>query len=276
MATGAPWTAEENAVIVRSYLDMLRQELAGIDYSKAEANRRVAQEIGRSRGSIEYKLQNVSWALFEVNHPFIDGYKPARNLQDALRQEVLHQLDLTDDLPDLVFRALQRNVEMPRVDLIWSITGAPDIEYTSPTDKFVARRVDFVRIEAENRRLGLAGEEAVLRRERAILRQNGCQKLADKVEHVSQTQGDGLGFDILSFDERGEEKYIEVKTTRRGRHWPMLVTRNEVAFSQSEPERFRLYRVHDFRPDQAGLYVLDGDVTKSCRLIPESYRALPA
>jgi hypothetical protein len=56
----------------------------------------------------------------------------------------------------------------------------------------------------------------------------------------------------------------------------MLVSRNEVAFSQAEAARFHLYRVHDFRPDRAGLYILAGDVTQSCQLEAETYRALPA
>lgn len=32
-------------------------------------------------------------------------------------------------------------------------------------------------------------------------------------EHVAITQGDGLGYDIKSYDENGNEIYIEVKTT---------------------------------------------------------------
>ena len=76
MASGSDWTAEENAVLVRAYLDMLRLELSGHPYNKAEMNRRTASQISRSRSSIEYKQRNVSWALFEVSHPFIDGYKP--------------------------------------------------------------------------------------------------------------------------------------------------------------------------------------------------------
>ena len=37
--------------------------------------------------------------------------------------------------------------------------------------------------------------------------------LESKIEWVSQTQGDGAGYDIRSFDEAGNEIVIEVKTT---------------------------------------------------------------
>lgn len=263
-------------MLVRAYLDMLRLELSGRTYSKTEFNRQVRTTIDRSKGSIEYKLQNVSSALYEVNHPFIDGYKPARNLQDALRQEVLRQLDMADDIAQLAFGSLQRGADLPMMDLTWSVEDAPHLELKPPTSTHSARRVDFVRIEAENHRLGQAGEVAVLQRERQSLHALGRADLAQKVEHVSKTLGDGLGFDILSFDRDGDEKYIEVKTTRRGKLWPMLISCNEVAFSQGEADRFHLYRVHDFTESRAGLYVLHGDVTQSCHLAPVTYQAVPA
>ena len=130
-------------MLVRAYLDMLRLELSGQAYTKAEYRRQVGQLIERSEGSIEYKLQNVSSALYEINHPFIDGYKPARNLQDALRQEVHRQLDMADDIALLAFGALQRGAELLKVDLAWSIEDPPHIEVRpSPSSTRRARRVD--------------------------------------------------------------------------------------------------------------------------------------
>ena len=67
--------------------------------------------------------------------------------------------------------------------------------------------------EAHDRSLGAAGEEFVVRFEVARLAHAGKEGLAGKVERVSETRGDGLGFDVLSFDESGRERLIEVKTT---------------------------------------------------------------
>jgi hypothetical protein len=52
----------------------------------------------------------------------------------------------------------------------------------------------------------------------------GLDSLAAKVEHVSRTRGDGLGFDVLSFDEQGKERYIEVKTTAFAKETPFFVS----------------------------------------------------
>lgn len=276
MAARGDWTAAENSILVSAYLDMLSHELAGQAYSKTDSRRLVARQIDRSEGAIEYKLQNVSAALYEVNHPFINGYKPARNLQGALREEVLRQIDANANMERLVFDALRRQPVPLKGDIVWSLHQAPVIEVDDLSTPHTPRRIDFVRVDAENHRLGLAGELAVLRRERAELIRKGRRELANKVEHISQTLGDGAGFDILSFSSEGEEKFIEVKTTRMGSYWPMLISRNEVDFSQTEPERFHLYRVHDFGAPCVGLYMLKGDVTKTCRLSPTSFRAVPA
>lgn len=276
MAAGGDWTAAENAILVSAYLDMLRLELTEQPYSKTQYRRTVTAQIERSQAAIEYKLQNVSAALYEVNHPFIDGYKPAKNLQSALRDEVLRQIDAETEIEHLAFEALRREPAPIAGDIIWSLHAAPVIELDDLPGRHALRRTDFVRIDAENHRLGLAGEVAILRRERAELSRQGRPELAKKVEHISQTAGDGAGFDILSFSPDGAEKYIEVKTTRLGSYWPMLISRNEVAFSQAEPERFHLYRVHDFGAPRVGLYTLQGDVTHSCKLSPTTFRAVPA
>ena len=135
---------------------------------------------------------------------------------------------------------------------------------------------DYVQIDAANRSLGYAGELAVVDLERHRLQSAGEAALARRVDHVSESQGDGLGFDVLSFNRDGSEKWIEVKTTRFGIAWPMLISRNEVAVSQEQPHRFHLYRVYDFDAPRRGLYQLQGDVTVTCRLSPESFRAVPA
>ena len=40
--------------------------------------------IGRSKGSVEFKHQNISAVLVDLELPYLDGYKPARNYQKRL------------------------------------------------------------------------------------------------------------------------------------------------------------------------------------------------
>lgn len=57
------WSDAQNAAIVADYLAMLANDIAGQPYSKAEHNRLLQAVIGRPRGSIEYKHQNISAVL---------------------------------------------------------------------------------------------------------------------------------------------------------------------------------------------------------------------
>lgn len=96
--------------------------------------------------------------------------------------------------------------------------------------------------------------------------------MAQRVEHVSQTLGDGLGFDIRSFDAQGNEQMIEVKTTRFAKDTPFFVSRNELNVSEQKSAHFHLYRVYEFR-QQPKLFTLKGAITAHCQLDPVTYRA---
>jgi hypothetical protein len=90
---------------------------------------------------------------------------------------------------------------------------------------------------------------------------------------VSETCGDGVGFDVLSFDESDEsELYLEVKTTGLGKHFPFYVTATEVRCSEDCPERFQLYRVFDFARNPR-IYIVPGSLSQRCSLEPVAYRA---
>ena len=99
----------------------------------------------------------------------------------------------------------------------------------------------------------------------------GHNKLADNVEHVSKTRGDGLGFDVRSFDNDGKDRLIEVKTTSFGKETPFFITKFEVEFSRNQSDRFHLYRVFEFRKDPR-LFSLKGAVDAHCHLDPVTYQ----
>ena len=67
---------------------MLSDDLSGRSYSKAEHNRALQHLIGRGRGSIEYKHQNISAVLKGIGETKLAGYKPAFNCQASLENAV--------------------------------------------------------------------------------------------------------------------------------------------------------------------------------------------
>ena len=133
---------------------------------------------------------------------------------------------------------------------------------------------DYVYRDAKNRKLGLTGELAALEYEKKRLFDLGHADLATRVEHVSQTVGDRLGYDIRSFETSGAERHIEVKTTLYGAETPFFVSRNEVSASDYFADSFHLYRI--FRLNKkAEMYVLKGTLTDSCTLHALDFIATP-
>ncbi len=277
------WTRDEVEATVADYFVMLESELRGESYSKAEHNRRLQQIIGRSKGSVEFKHQNISAVLINFRQPFIAGYLPRQNYQMLLEQAVLEWLAAD---PRFFARVADGPVLAPTVRPRVPHEGPPSglIEPPPPgavevdTDERVSGtsrfyRLDFVRRDAENRRLGRMGEEWVVEFEQRRLNDEARRPdLARKVEWIADTRGDGAGYDIASFNLDESPRLIEVKTTGLGKSFPFLVTANEVRVSEREAQAYQLYRVFDFS-SQPRLYVLPGPLKTSCRLEPTQYRA---
>jgi len=136
----------------------------------------------------------------------------------------------------------------------------------------LVRRFDPVERDMRNRRLGEEGERLVLEHEMYTLRLGGRQDLAKSVRWIAKEEGDGAGYDILSFDKRGEKKFIEVKTTTGGIRTPFFITRNEHAFARDKSDNYHLVRVFDFRRIPRA-FQLTGKLDNHLHLSTETYRA---
>ena len=85
----------------------------------------------------------------------------------------------------------------------------------------------------------------------------------------------GEGYDILSYDRRGEELRIAVRITTGSENESFSVSEAERRVSAMDPAHFRLYRVYAFDPAEGtGKYsVFKGDLTPFC-VNPERYRIM--
>jgi hypothetical protein len=122
---------------------------------------------------------------------------------------------------------------------------------------------NYIENEKENKRIGDLGELLVLQHEQEKLKSFGIKK---QPEHQSKSKGDGLGFDILSYNEKGEEIFIEVKTTVRNYDTPFFITRNELEKSKQDSDKFFLYRLYEFDDtnNTANYYERKGNLSDLC------------
>lgn len=274
----ADWSKAEVEATVADYLSMLEKELAGVSYSKAAHRRHLVGLLdGRSEQSVEFKHANISAILIELGFQYIPGYKPRSNYQGLLHEVVSEHLSSNRRLLDIAAADADALIAVPEVDDILAILTDPPSpsrprEAREPAMRRAAFSVNYLEREGRNRSLGEAGEEFVMNFERARLIRAGKQALADRIEHTSRAQGDGTGFDILSFEPSGRERLIEVKTTKYGRETPFFVSRNEVAVSESHAPEYHLYRLFAFRASPQ-LFTLNGALSATCQLSPSTFLA---
>lgn len=273
------WTKEEVEAIVADYLQMLTLELAGQRYNKSDHRRHLLTKLnGRSEGSIEFKHGNISAVLIDLGYPYIRGYQPRVNYQkNVLVDVVIEQVRSKSSLDEIVLSAIRQPVATPQFSNFSAVkTDSPKRQFRASeselTPLYKASKRDYLEREAQNMSLGLAGEEFVTLYEHWRLNALGEHRLADRVEHVAKTKGDGLGYDVLSFDPNGRERLIEVKTTNFGKETPFFVSKNELRLSKGSSDQFHLYRLFEFK-QQPKLFDLPGALDIHCELDPVSYRA---
>jgi hypothetical protein len=275
---GEDWSRDEVDAIVSDYLAMLTLELTGQPYNKAARRRALMPRLrNRSEGAIEFKHCNISAVMGDLGFPSLKGYKPRSNTQRRMLVDVVsEQVQRYQLLDEAALAAVQRPAQaVEPLDFSKVKTDAPRCEprMAEPSHGYAAPvRRDYLEREARNRSLGQAGEDFVVRFERWRLGSMGAGQLAEKVEPVAQSRGDGLGYDVLSFQADGRELFIEVKTTAFGEMTPFFVSANEARFARDNETQFRLYRLFDFRAAPR-LFELAGAIERHCMLDAATFRA---
>jgi len=271
------WSDREVELIVEDYFSILRDELSGVPVNKAIHRRALLPLLNnRSEGSIEFKHQNISAVLIMLGQPFIKGYLPRYNYQKILEFAVIEYLEKNLELEHNFSKFTEKEVSVPKIDFLADefIVAPPVIQTVEEKLVMTYRtgvRVNYLQKEQNNQRLGKSGEELVVQYEKWRLITAGKPNLADKVEWISQSKGDGIGFDILSCNIDGTDKYVEVKTTKLSKETPFYFTQNELQFSLEHSDKYHLYRLFSF-DQKARMFIKKGDFRTICRSVPVIFR----
>lgn len=142
----------------------------------------------------------------------------------------------------------------------------------------IAKDVNYARRHKNLKKIGDVGELLAIEVERKRLVAEGRPDLAERIEHVSRTIGDGLGFDILSFEKFGteyREKYIEVKSTTGGKNKPFDVTANEVDVSEEKGDQYCIYRFYGLSSaaKEIRYYECSGSISENFALEATAFKA---
>lgn len=138
-----------------------------------------------------------------------------------------------------------------------------DLEPDSIEIKLIGRFTDYNEIDKENKKIGDIGELMVLEYERL---RTAKFNTGNQPTHDAKDIGDGIGYDILSYEEDRSKKYIEVKTTKGKKSSSFFITQNELKKSQIEKGNYFLYRLYDLDEKlmKAKLFIINGDLSNYC------------
>lgn len=137
---------------------------------------------------------------------------------------------------------------------------------------FKGVNIDYETRAKDQKDLGDAGEELVKQYEMNYLERKG---MVDKSLLVKIAK-DGEGYDVLSFDDFGNDKYIEVKTTTGNDLTPFYLSENEVAFMRLHIKHYSIYRVfnYDEQNNFGEFFEIKNNVEEQLIMKPTQYKVL--
>jgi Domain of unknown function (DUF3883) len=268
---GKPWRDDELDAIIADYFAMLADDLAGRPYVKSRHSTALMARIGRTHRSVEFKHQNISAVLDELGLPWIQGYMPKRNYQNAIFDGIDRYLTQNPEIL-VPIPVLQGEPAVSAAIFVEPPAVTPARQPIPERLRRLVRKFDPVERDHRNRSLGKAGEEFVVSVERQKLEHADREDLARRVVWVSEEEGDGAGFDVLSFDPHGAERLIEVKTTNGAARTPFFLSRNECEMAIERPLDWSIYRVHLFAR-QPRIFTISPPLEGALHLNPETWRA---
>lgn len=106
--------------------------------------------------------------------------------------------------------------------------------------------IDYAEQQRISQKIGDRGEELVLMSEIQKVKEWGLPaEMVEQVRRVS-LESDDYGFDILSFDKDGNERYLEVKSTKQSKKdFSFILTRNEFEHAKAYGNNYSFVIVFD-------------------------------
>lgn len=185
-------------IFAKEHLDYFLDKL-DISYSDS------LDEIDKRDLLMQFKIKDAvmkNWSIYEFSKFLYEKFgRPAREeeIPEELKEYML-----------LKYPSLNK-VKADFVDL--TIVEMPE-KQEKDTKSILSKKIDFEKENKVNKKIGERGELVVFKKEKEYLESIGKKELSTQARHISK-EDDSAGYDILSFDESENKKYIEVKSTKQ-------------------------------------------------------------
>ncbi len=93
--TDTRWSFDELKACVDAYLEMLNKQQNSIEFNKSRYNEQLREGIleKRTKASVEYRMQNISSVLNNLDMHYLQGYLPANNVGINTVNEIISILE---------------------------------------------------------------------------------------------------------------------------------------------------------------------------------------
>jgi hypothetical protein len=230
---------EENVIsspLTKGDIEIIIKSFTSRDFSK--------------NGYFDYLTTNDGWQIYNSNSNYI-------KIIETLEKKTTEELEeITNEITGgIVFPTLME-IHPQVIDM--SIDSEKIEIKTKETKRTTnsPRKIDFEIRDNNNRAVGDFAEKIVIKHESELL-SNNFPNFAEKIVQKSLTD-DTLGYDVLSFNEDGSEKHIEVKAVKNK---PILsfrfyISKNEIEIAKADPN-YHLYIVFDYLSKTPLIYKME-------------------
>lgn len=215
----------------------------------------------------------------------IDAYKELKKLLYGSLDEFNDDIIKFQSPHDLTEKIKDENYDPTNPDIILTETPTEtptNLELPKHTNTGnTKRKSDYLNNLKRNTKQGLKGEKLVMKNQRDLLGKDPeFKEYVDKITHLSVKEGDGAGYDILSFKKDSQNKiiehYIEVKSTNSGKETPFFMSSNELEVAKIKGTQYSIYRLYKSdKSDKDFNYYIINDPYNNIKKEAIQYKVIP-
>lgn len=215
----------------RMKAEFYKKELLKFDFSKEK----IKKEIEKRNIDVEYRLKKMS-TVIEYLEKLINEYKKIEESGTEFPKDIIDVFFMDNNDYDENSDEISITIPINGKKEKYNVTISEEKYFINSKNNQHRENNgshNNQKKSNDNKILnGKRGEKIVLEIERHKLRTKGMIELADKVKLVAQVNEDitldGIGYDLISYNELGEKICIEVKTSKGEKDKPFFISKKEI------------------------------------------------
>lgn len=254
--------------------DFYKKKLQSLNFSREVIN----EEIEKREIDIEYRLKDVSQILGMIDKLIDHLLDESKNISKNSQSDFLENQEderknnvSNNDLTPKDNRNIKINVDGNELTYKVSISDEKySINKSTSNRKSNGSHNNHSKSNKKKTINGKIGEKIVLENEKMNLKLWGLDHLVDKVQLIAQVDDeitlDGLGYDLISYNEFGEKICIEVKFNQGSKDKSFFISKKEIEVMEG------ICKVHDCKYSVIYYLLNDNENITIKKIYPDDFK----